>query len=318
MMLALIFWSFLELVACQTTESKGDPDTASSEGEKDAKQTRQLSYIIFIVAVSVTILIMSCIMLQRYYLYRTKSCPASQAPIEACTYFTNGYYKKLLTITKRERSDLLKKIKVNHDEIVQNHIPPLCQEANSTSAPNSTFLRCATSDPSSSSNTARNTPDKPQKRPPVSFCEMKRRHNQYHELRHRGSSNQKAAYDESLRIGSAAEPVPSYVYRREALEYGLKIDRALVNMNPSDERLWRSHEVDISAHITKIRNYRDPGRNRSEYDALRLIKNYDGVADALRQARFGPEPFMQRELERTRNLVDELVRDINVNYQRRQ
>merc|ERR1712066_747292 len=89
---------------------------------------QELWFIIILIVFALTSLIMFCICLQRYYVYRTKTNPANQAPTEACTHFTHGSYKKLRSLSKSEKTRISQAIKQNQKSVVQRHIPPLQPE----------------------------------------------------------------------------------------------------------------------------------------------------------------------------------------------
>jgi len=293
---------------------------------------------------STALLVMSCIVLQRYYLYRTKSCPASQAPSEAATYFTSGYYKHIVTIGKRERKALINEIKIQHKHIVQNHIPPLVQDdevakmeaacrtgltpftsmardrrtdgtrtaySGSSMASNSTFHSATLGDtPQLNKTKPSSMSSRKDLNNGVSFMEMRRRHVANRERR--GSSpRQHMKYNQSSIKSKADKSTPSYVYRRQAIEYSLNIDKALIQLDVTDKRLKRQAGTDIAKHIKYVRNLKKADGQHSEYDALRLLNTCEPVAEKIRHARYGVEPFLEDDLQRTKNLVDEIVQGIS-------
>ena len=94
----------------------------------DDDKPQELWFIIILVVFAITSFVMVCICLQRYYVYRTISSPVTQAPTEACTFFANGSYKKLPSLSKNEKIEISKAIKENQKNVVQKHIPPLMPE----------------------------------------------------------------------------------------------------------------------------------------------------------------------------------------------
>ena len=104
----------------------------------------------------------------------------------------------------------------------------------------------------------------------------------------------------------------SFEYRREALEYALNVDRAILRLDSNDKNLVRSASTEIGEHIKTLRSKMRPV-NKPLYPALRTLKqnNIDAVSEIIRDAKYGADKFEQVHLEKCKNLVDELVELIN-------
>jgi len=300
----------------------------------DDDNPQELWFIIILVVFALTSLAMVCICLQRYYVYRTISSPATQAPTEACTYFANGTYKKLRSLSKNEKTEISKAIKENQKNVVQKHIPPLLPEP-VENARNALVFKsqrsrrhedCFGFSIGNAGNGLKETARIPEAPMEEIRTDASGHYFGFASLRKRCIANYQSnssAHETSKKpLATPKTPVShakmSFEYRREALEYALNVDRAIIRLGGSGERgvldkglvdkgLLRSANTDIAEHIKQLRKVMRPG-NKPLYPALRTLKqdNIDAVSEVIRDAKYGAENFEGMHLERCKNLIDEI------------
>lgn len=281
---------------------------------------QELWFIIILIVFALTSLIMFCICLQRYYVYRTKSNPANQAPIEACTYFTNGSYKKMRNLPKSEKTRISDAIKQNQKVVVQRHIPPLLPEPAKKPHVFSAVQRSSRHDETKKNNKATDRCQKTTSPPKITAHHPTDASGHYFgfaELRRRCVSNYQCndhLASREIEQAKGCGGKKSYEYRREALDYALNVDRAIIALNPGDDKLVRAATKDIRSHIKSLRTEMLPGNmTKYRYPALRTLNqdNIETIADVLHCAKYGADYFGELHLERCKNLVDEFCLLIN-------
>lgn len=107
----------------------------------------------------------------------------------------------------------------------------------------------------------------------------------------------------------------TFYYRRQALVYALRLDKAIQAIDTTSKVLIRPHTRPLKEHIKYLRSLRVPNSNPPifEYDDLRLIQNADieNLTFLLKQARYSPEPFTCEHFQKVRTETDRLCEKVH-------